>query len=218
MSHPVDARHPVLHHSVADYLADLTAAPDPLVERMERMAQAAGFPLVGRQAGRWLELLARMVGARRVLELGSGWGYSAYWLARGVGPEGTVLGTETDAATIREHRRLFADHPLGPRIRLQQGEGLDILRASTGAFDLVFVDIEKEDYPEALELAVPRLRSGGLLVADNVLWGGKVCRPAHPDDPATAALQHFNRRLHDDPRLEAAILPADDGLAVALVR
>ena len=80
------------------------------------------------------------------------------------------------------------------------------------------MDIEKEDYPEALDLAVPRLRSGGLLVADNVLWGGKVCRPAASHAPAPGALQRFNRQLHTDPRLEAAILPADDGLAVAMVR
>jgi caffeoyl-CoA O-methyltransferase len=218
MSHPVDARHPVLHPDVATYLAALTAAPDPLVERMEQLARVAGFPLVGRQAGRWLELLARMVGARRVLELGSGWGYSAYWLARGVGPDGLVLGSEGDAGLVEQHRELFAGHPLRQRIQLQHGDALDILRDSTGVFDLIFVDIEKEDYLQALALAVPRLRSGGLLVADNVLWGGKVCREASPGDEATQSLRRFNERLHSDPRLEAAILPADDGLAVAWVR
>ncbi len=218
MSHPVDATKSILHPEVAAYLDSLTAAPDPLPLRMERKAKALGFPLVGRRAGRWLELLARMIGARRVLELGSGWGYSAYWLARGVGPEGQVLGTESDPRCIAEHRELFANHPLAGRIRLQQGEALATLRSLSGPYDMIFVDIEKEDYPRALELAVPRIRSGGLLVADNVLWGGKVTQPAAPDDVATRGVLRFNTLLHDDPRLEAAILPADDGLAVAWVR
>ncbi len=218
MSHPVDATKAILHPEVARYLDELTAAPDPLVQRMEGRAHGLGFPLVGRRAGRWLELLARMIRARRVLELGSGWGYSAYWLARGVGPEGLVLGTESDPERIAEHRELFADHPLANRIRIQQGDALATLRSLDGPFDLVFVDIEKEDYPRALELAVPRIRPGGLLVADNVLWGGKVTQEATPDDLATRGVRRFNTLLHGDPRLEAAILPADDGLAVAWVR
>jgi caffeoyl-CoA O-methyltransferase len=218
MSHPVDATKDILHPEVARYIQDLTTSPDPLVERMEHKAQALGFPLVGRRAGRWLELLARMVQARRVLELGSGWGYSTYWLARGVGPEGTVLGTESDPDRIAEHRQLFEGHPLASRIRMQQGEALAVLRSMEGPFDMVFVDIEKEDYPRALELAVPRIRPGGLLAVDNVLWGGKVTRPAAPEDIATRGVRRFNDLLHNDPRLEAAILPADDGLAVAWVR
>lgn len=218
MSHPVDATKPILHPQVARYLDELTTAPDPLVERMERWAHDRGFPLVGRRAGRWLDMLARMIGARRVMELGSGWGYSAYWLARGVGPEGQVWGTEGDPERIDDHRRLFEGHPLAERIRLLQGDALELLLAAEGPFDLIFVDIEKEDYPRALELAVPKLRPGGLLVADNVLWGGRVTEPPAHDDPATAGVRRFNALLHSDPRLEAAILPADDGLAVAWVR
>ncbi len=217
MSHPTDARIDLLHPELQRYLDELSPAPDPLLERMERIALARGFPLVGRQAGRWLELLTRMVGARRVLELGSGFGYSAAWLARGVGPDGVVLGCEHDPASIVEHRELFAGHPLAPRVRIEQGEALVLLERAVGRFDLVFLDIEKEDYPAALELAVPRIRPGGLLVADNALWGGLVCRPPGPGDAATAGLRRFNELLHRDPRLLAGLLPADDGLAVALV-
>jgi caffeoyl-CoA O-methyltransferase len=218
MSHPVDAVKTILHPEVSRYIEDLTPPPDALVERMERKAHQLGFPLVGRRAGRWLELLARMIGAREVLELGSGWGYSAYWLARGVGTEGRVLGTEGDPDRIADHHHLFDGHPLARRITIRQGEALSILQSEEGPFDLIFVDIEKEDYPRALELAVPRIRPGGLLVVDNVLWGGKVTRGAPPEDLATRGVQRFNERLHSDPRLEAAILPADDGLAVAWVR
>lgn len=218
MSHPADARVPIVHPDIDRYLGELAGDDDPLVAAMEAYGASRGFPLVGRASGRWLELLTRLVGGRRVFEFGSGYGYSAFFFARAVGEGGEVVGTEKDAHEIDAHERLFAGHPLKARVRLHLGDAFATFAATPGSFDVVFVDIHKQGYVAALEAAVPRLRPGGLLLADNVLWGGKVTRPAAPDDDSTAALQDFNRRLFADPRLDVAILPACDGLAVARVR
>lgn len=212
MSAPADAVHALVHPEVQAYLASLDPPAEPLLDALEAYAHARGFPLVGRASGRWLELLSRTIGARRVLELGSGFGYSAYFFARAVGEGGEVLCTEKDAHELEAADRLWGDHPLRARLRWHLGSALDTLAALDGDFDVVFVDLAKRDYPAALDAAVPRLRHGGLLLADNVLWGGKVTRPGDPD---TEALRAFNRRLHADPRLDAAILPVGDGLAVA---
>lgn len=212
MSAPVDAVYALVHPEVEAYLASLEPAADPLLDALEAYAHARGFPLVGRASGRWLERLSRMIGARRVLELGSGFGYSAFFFARAVGEGGWVECTEKDAHELEAADRLWGDHPLRARLRWHLGSALETLAALDGDFDVVFVDLAKRDYPAALDAAVPRLRPGGLLLADNVLWGGKVTRPGDPD---TEALRTFNLRLHADPRLDAAILPVGDGLAVA---
>lgn len=216
MSHPSDAFTGIVHPEVDAYLDGLSGADDPVLDRMEAYAATRGFPLVGRGSGRWLELLTRMIGGRRVFEVGSGFGYSAFFFARAVGPSGVVVGTEKDAHELEAFRGFFDGHPLAVRIDLHLGSGLDVLSGMDGDFDVIFLDLGKGDYPAALAAAVPRLRTGGLLLADNVLWGGKVARAATDDD--TRALQAFNHALFDDPRMAAAILPVGDGLAVGVRR
>ncbi len=218
MSHPAGSDPDILNEDVRLYLEDLGGLPDPLIRRLEDHAASRGFPLVGRASGRWLELLSCMVGARRVFELGSGWGYSAWWFARAVGEDGLVLGTERDPVEIETHTALFAGHPYAGRIQIRAGDALDLLDAEDGLFDVIFLDLDKEDYPAALARAVPRIRPGGLLLADNALWGGRVVQEPPPEDRATHQLRVFNRLLHDDPRLLTSILPSCDGLAVALKR
>jgi len=218
LSHPADAFTGILHPDVRSYLHALHPPDDPLIERMETYAEGRGFPLIGREAGRWLELLTRMIGGRRVFEMGSGWGYSACFFARAVGADGAVVGSETDSWELDAHRELFDGHPLASRIRIVQGDAFAVLEQQEGAFDVIFLDLHKAAYPRALDAALPRLRSGGLLLADNVLWGGKTSRPAAPDDPSTAALREFNARCAAHPELFSAILPACDGLSVSLKR
>lgn len=192
-------------------------AEQALHDRLQALATQRGFPLIGADAGRWLHLLTRMIGGRRVFELGSGFGYSAFWFARAVGEGGLVLGTEQDAWEHGHFDRLWADHPLRRRVRLLAGDALAALAAAEGDFDVVFVDIHKRDYPAALQAALPRLRIGGLLLADNVLWGGKVTRPAPADDQSgTDALRAYNDAIHADPRLLSLVLPTGDGLGVSL--
>jgi caffeoyl-CoA O-methyltransferase len=216
MSHPTDAFTTIVHPEVRAFLDRFQGEDDPLVARMEAEQKARGFPIVGRHSARTMELLARSIGARRVFELGSGFGYSAYFFARAVGPEGMVLGTEHHQHELDLHEQLFAGHLLKPRIRIQVGSAFDLLDAAEGTFDVIFVDIHKQGYLEAMRRAIPRLRPGGLLLVDNVLWGGKVARPAA--DPDTAALQAFDEALFAEKALDATILPVGDGLAVARKR
>ncbi len=215
MSHPQDAFTTLLHPEIKQHLAELAGGDDPLLERMEAYAASRGFPLVGRDSGRWLELLSRMVEARRVFEFGSGWGYSAFFFARAVGEGGEVWGAEKDAWELEAHRELYAAHPLRHRIFIQHGDAFEVWEKTPGVFDVVFIDLHKEGYLRALRAGLSRLRPGGLILADNVLWGGKVARLAEPGDLATVALQEFNRVVFSDLQLEAAILPAGDGLLVA---
>jgi caffeoyl-CoA O-methyltransferase len=217
MSHPSDAPLHILHPDVRGYIAALASTgDDPLIARLADHAMATNFPLIGRSSGGWLELLTRIIGGKRVFEFGSGFGYSAYFFARGVGVGGEVIGSEKDAHELDAHRRLFDGHPLADRIRIELGGAFEVFDAQPGIFDLVLIDIDKANYPRALEAAIPRVRPGGLILADNVLWGGKTARPAAADDASTTALQQFNRMLVADRRIRTEILPCGDGLSVSL--
>jgi len=217
MSHPTDAPLHILHPEVRDYISALPGPdPDPIVAQLQAHAATRDFPLIGRTSGGWLEVLTRMIGGKRVFEFGSGFGYSAYFFAKAVGESGEVIGSEKDAHELDDHRRLFDGHPLADRIRIEQGGAFEVFDRQAGVFDIVLIDINKADYPRALEAAIPRVRPGGLILADNVLWGGKTARPAPADDPSTAALQRFNELLMTDQRIRSEILPCGDGLSVSL--
>ena len=129
-----------------------------------------------------------------------------------------MIGSEKDAHELVDHQRLFAGHPFASRIHIEQGGAFEIFDRQEGMFDAVLIDIDKANYPKALERAIPRVRPGGLILADNVLWGGKTARPAAAEDGSTAALQAFNRQLVTDPRIQTAILPCGDGLSVSMKR
>lgn len=213
MSSPHDATIDLVHPSITAYIDSLDGGDDPLLHRLEEAAIARGFPLIGRASGRVLELLARSIGARRVFELGSGFGFSAYFFARAVGEGGEVICTEKDAWELDAHQALYGDHPLARRIRYRLGPALDSLRDEARHFDAMLLDIDKESYLPALGLIAERLRPGGLLFVDNVLWGGKVTRA--DGDPSTRAISAFNAALFADPRFDAVLLPVGDGLALA---
>lgn len=216
MSHPTDAALHIVHPEVHAYVSSLSTIDDPIVDTLEAHAHAGNFPLIGRSSGAWLDLLTRMVGGKRVFEMGSGFGFSAYFFARAVGPDGEVIGSEKDAHELVHHQRLFAGHPFAQRIRIEHGGAIEVLAQQTGMFDVVLIDINKTSYSDALDAAIPRVRPGGLILADNVLWGGKTAREAAPDDHSTQALQHFNDRLVRDPRLRTELLPCGDGLSVSM--
>ncbi len=217
MSSPSDARIPIITPEIGAYIDSLAGVPDALAERLAAHARSRGFPLIGHTSGRWLELLTRSIGGKRVFEFGSGFGFSAYYFSRAVGADGEVIGSECDAHELDDFALLYGEHPLKKRIDIRLGSAFDVFDQTTGHFDAVLIDIDKEDYPQALEAALSRVRPGGLIMADNVLWGGKTAfRPA-PDDEATAALRAFNEQLFGDQRIQTGILPAGDGLSVSLV-
>ena len=211
MSHPSDARVDIVHPDIKAHLEALAGDRDPLLQALEDRAAERGFPLIGRHPGQVLEVLARSIGARRVFELGSGFGYSAFFFAR-AGCE--VVCTEHDQHELDDHERIWAGHPLKAQVRYRMGDALAHFEADPGPYDVVLVDINKAGYPRAWELAMERVRVGGLVLADNVLWGGKVTRRA--EDPSTQALQTYVARATSDPRAHTVVLPVGDGLALSL--
>ena len=204
----------ITNPAVEEYLYSLLPERDVVLREMEAEAARRGIPIVGPAVGRMLHQLARMIGANTVFEMGSAIGYSTIWWARAVGENGRVIYTDGDHRNAQEARRNFDRAGIAGRVQIMIGDALEILSEQRQEFDIIFSDVDKEDYPRVLRLAVPRLRKGGLLVADNALWSGKVARPEQ--DAATKGVVEFNRRLYASEELFATILPLRDGVAVAI--
>jgi caffeoyl-CoA O-methyltransferase len=166
----------LLPPQVDAHLVELVKAQhlDPVLDDMERRADAYGFPIIGRAVGRFVEIQARMIAARRVVELGSGFGYSAYWFAGAVGAQGEVVCTDTDPANAALAEAYLRRAGRWDPVRYHVGDALDGLAAVDGEVDVIYCDIDKEGYPAAWAAASERLRVGGLFLCDNVLWDGRV--------------------------------------------
>jgi predicted O-methyltransferase YrrM len=156
-----------------------------------------------------------MTDSKNVFEMGSAIGYSTIWWARAVGEGGRVFYTDGDRKNADEARGYFQRAGVADRISVHVGDALELLSEQKQQFDIIFCDLDKEDYPRALRLALPKLRKGGLFVADNVLWSGKVAQE-NADEASTKAIQELNRLLYTSGELFTTILPIRDGLAVAI--
>lgn len=201
---------------VEAYLLALYDDGDPVRRDMEALARERGFPIVGPLAGRHLHQLARMIGARRVFELGSGYGYSALFFARAVGPEGQVHCTELSGDNIRLAETFLSRAGVWERVTYHREDGTAALRRVGGQWDIIYNDIDKADYPATIELAYTHLRPGGLFITDNIFWHG---RPFTGDTtPDTQGVVEFTRRLFAHPGFETSVYPVRDGVAVALRR
>ena len=187
---------------------------DPVLLEMERVAAERNFPIVNRIVGVTLETLARSIGAQRVFELGSGYGYSAYWFARAVGPNGEVYLTDGDPENEKKALHYLGRAGLVERVRFRVGDAVTSFGEVDGEFDVVYCDIDKEGYPEAWRAARDRVRVGGLYLCDNVLWSGRVVEES-PDDTTKAILEH-NAMIASDERYLSVIVPTRDGVMVAL--
>jgi predicted O-methyltransferase YrrM len=202
----------IINETVADYLGSLAGdSPEP-AKQMEEEARRREFPIVGPQVGRFLELLVTAIDPSTIVELGSGFGYSAYWFGRSL--EGIDIHlTDTSSENLEQARRYLSSDESTNRFHYHQGDALETLERIGDGIDLIFVDIDKEDYPESLALAEDRLASGGWLIADNVLWKGKVAQTDVKDE-TTQAIRQFNRKLKG-PGWTSSVLPIRDGLAIA---
>lgn len=206
--------------AVEGYLTGLagTEHDDPVLTEMEERAREHGFPIVGRAAGRYLEFAARAVGARRVMELGSGYGYSAYWFGRAVGPQGEVVCTDGDPANAERAEEYLRRAGLWDRVRYRVGDALTGFAQEEGEFDIVYCDVDKDGYPDCWRAARDRIRVGGLWLCDNVLWGGLVATGA--DRPGTsgltAAIREHNKLVAEDDRYVGSVVPIRDGVMAAL--
>lgn len=200
---------------IETYLYSLLPARDEVIGEMEEEASRRKIPIVGPAVGRILYQLALISGAKTVFELGSAIGYSTIWWAHAVGEQGQVVYTDSDRKNAEQAKGYFERAGVSGRITIQVGDALELLSEAKQQFDIIFCDLDKETYPRAFRAALPRLRRGGLLVADNVLWSGKVAEKS-PSEATTRAIQEFNRLLYSSKELFPTILPIRDGVAVAL--
>jgi predicted O-methyltransferase YrrM len=193
---------------------------DAVLADMEARAKEHGFPIVGRASGRYLELAARAIGAQRVMELGSGYGYSAYWFARAVGPTGSVVCTEGDADNAARAEEYLTRAGLWDRVTYRVGDALTGFAQEEGEFDVVYCDVDKEGYPDCWRAARERVRVGGLYLCDNTIWSGHVAdgsdRPGMEGRGLTAAIIEHNRLVAEDPAFVSSIVPIRDGILTAL--
>ncbi len=197
------------------WLLDQHILEDPVEHAMRTRGEEAGFPIVGPLVGRFLEVQARSLGARQVFEMGSGFGYSTWWHARAVGEAGRVIHCDGDPNLSAEARRWLTQAGLEERVEFHVGNALDVLRDQDGPFDIVFIDVDKEQYPDAWAIACEKVRLGGAVVTDNTLWSGKVADPAERSD-ATRGVRDYVRAAMGDDRFLTTINPLRDGVAVSL--
>jgi len=201
---------------VQDYLHSLVPERPEELRRMEQIAQAERFPIIGPACGQLCYQLALTIGATRIFELGSGFGYSTAWFARAVVENGGGLVHHVvwDDDLSRRARHHLTRLGLAHAVKFVVGEAVAALREADGPFDIVFNDIDKEGYLDALDAATPKLRRGGLLITDNVLWHGRIF---HEGDisATTVTIREFNRRIATDPGWTATIVPIRDGIMIA---
>jgi predicted O-methyltransferase YrrM len=208
-----------MHDGTSDYLAALFAPEDATLLALREEADRSGLPpiSISPDEGRLLQVLLRAVGARRILEVGTLGGYSAIWMARALPPDGRLLTLEIEPKHAEFARRHIARAGVADRVEVRVGRALDLLPALDGEqFDAVFLDADKEPLPTYFDWALRLLRPGGVLIADNALWGGRVLDD-RVDDDATRAVREFNRRLATDPRVTGIVVPTHDGVGIGIV-
>jgi len=203
---------------IEDYMRGLLDHSDhPVLIEMELLAQKNNFPIVGRLVGVFLETMAKMINARRVFEFGSGYGYSAYWFAKAVGSTGQVICSEADYLNKEKAEKFLGEAGLWDRIDFRAGMAQAIFTQTEGLFDICYNDVDKGDYPEIWLTAKDRIRPGGLYIADNVLWRGRVALEHYADvfPGWTEAVREHNQLIFNDLDFDTFINPTRDGVIVA---
>lgn len=203
-----------LPESLNEYLENLEAHSHPVLEEMERLAKEKDFPIIGHQCGKRMAILAHATGAKRVFEIGSGFGYSTLWFAMAVGDGGEVVHTEFDEKNSHLAREFLNKAGLSERCRFLIGDGLTLLQKERGPFDCILIDCDKKQYSLALREGVSKLRIGGLLFAHNVIWSGRVA--TQDNEPSTEAIRKYNDEIMHHSELLSYIDPIHDGLAVSV--
>ncbi|MBO0932141.1 O-methyltransferase [Fibrella aquatilis] len=203
--------------------ADALTTPEPdLLRRLNRDTYAHVLRprmLSGHGQGRLLALISHLMQPRRILEIGTYTGYSALCLAEGLAPDGRLFTIDKNEELETIARTYWSESPYVDQIDFRLGDAAIVLETlADEVFDLVFIDADKENYALYYDLIFDQVRPGGLILADNVLWSGKVVDPEQANDPVTRAVRAFNQKIHDDPRVDNVLLPVRDGIMMARKR
>lgn len=203
-----------MNDKVHAYLNKLAPERPEVLRDMESYASEIDFPIVGPLVGQFLYQMAMMTKARHILELGSGFGYSAYWFSMAIRSKGRIVLTDTSKENKRRAIAYFRQAGLQSQFDFKVGNALTILKRFDTRFDIILNDIDKDLYPQTIDLVADRLKKGGLFITDNLLWNGRVCDKS--PDKTTKAIISFTERLYADSRFHTTVLPLRDGVALAV--
>ena len=220
----------ILHPSINNYLQDIIPERDEVLAEMEAHARQNRFPIVGPLVGRVLHQLVLITNPTRIFEMGSGFGYSAYWMAKALQkPEAYIICTDGSHENANRAADYLKRGGIADRIDYRVGNALEIIDETDGEFDIIYNDIDKDGYPDAFQKAIPRLRKGGLFITDNMLWGGRVTQNTgnRSNDlnereqwinATTEGVKEVTRLQYSSPDVFTTIIPLRDGVSVAVKR
>ncbi len=203
-----------MFQKVHKYLESKIPERPPILREMEQHATENDFPIIGPLVGRYLYQTAHMMKARKILELGSGFGYSAFWFSLAIKGKGHITMTDTSTANKRTAFDFFKRAGLQTQFDFKVGDALKSVKKIDGPFDIILNDIDKKDYPKTIDLAATRLKKGGLFITDNLIWSGKVCDKKQDED--TKSIVEFTETLYRDSRFFTTIMPIRDGIAISV--
>lgn len=204
----------IVEPKIEQYLNDRLPERDPIVKEMEEYAAEHRFPIVGPLVGRLCYQLVKAINANRIFEMGSGFGYSTYWFAKGLSHDGRIVFTEYSPNNIKLAEEFLGRAKVLDKVEIIHGDAIETLQQMDGHFDLIMNDIDKEYYPKSLEVILPRLRKGGILITDNLIWHGRVAE-AEPD-LQTLSIMEYTKSLYNSEDLWTTIIPLRDGVGVSL--
>jgi caffeoyl-CoA O-methyltransferase len=206
----------ISYDKVQDYLASLVPAREPELQEMEKHAEKHNFPIIGPACGYYCYQLARMLNARSIFELGSGYGYSTAWFAKAVKENGggVVHHTVWDDELSKQAKDHLSKLGSADVVEFHNAEAVETLRQTPGPFDIIFNDIDKDGYPDSLPVIKEKLRSGGILIIDNMIWHGQILDP-NDHEKTTEAIRRFTHAITTDPDWIVSLTPMRDGMIVA---
>jgi caffeoyl-CoA O-methyltransferase len=208
---------PATYEQICDYHLQLSQHGDPVLLRMEEEAREQRFPIIGPASGKFCYMMARAIGARKIFELGSGYGYSTLWFAKAVRENGggVVHHTVWDQGLHDRAKANIEEAGYSDLVQFHLGEAVGTLRETEGPFDILFNDIDKDGYPASLPVMKEKLRVGGLILIDNMIWHGAIFDDSDKS-PATEGVREFTRRLQEDKDFVFQLIPVRDGIITAL--
>jgi len=199
---------------IEDYILEKTQVEDRLIDEMHKFAEVNEVPIIGPLVGKFLYQMAHLTNAKSIFEMGSGFGYSAYWFAKAFNDKGKVVCTDFSTEHKEAAEKFFKNAGFENYMEFISGNSIEILKQSDKKYDIIFVDIDKEQYPDVIDISFDKLNKNGLMIADNTLWYGRVIDDGE-ELPSTKGIKVFNNILSSDNRFITTILPLRDGITLS---